>query len=64
MQLTLYRLSVWATGASYGSKLQDLKYAMPAIDDGRAARALTPRVACIYHYYEISRAPPWPAQSI
>ncbi len=26
IQLTLYRLSVWATDASYGAKLQDLKY--------------------------------------
>jgi hypothetical protein len=32
IQLTLYRLSVWATGASYGAKLQDLKYTIPAID--------------------------------
>ncbi|KAH9006935.1 hypothetical protein EDB86DRAFT_2769968, partial [Lactarius hatsudake] len=26
IQLTLYRLSVWANGASYGAKLQDLEY--------------------------------------
>ncbi|KAI0320678.1 Pex12 amino terminal region-domain-containing protein [Amylostereum chailletii] len=26
IQLTLYRLSVWTTGASYGAKLQDLRY--------------------------------------
>jgi hypothetical protein len=52
MQLTLYRLSVWATGASYGSKLQDLKYAIPAIDDGRGARALTPLVACVLKIHE------------
>jgi hypothetical protein len=58
MQLTLYRLSVWATGASYGAKLQDLKYAIPTRDDGRGARALTPRMACIF-FYENSRAPPW-----
>jgi hypothetical protein len=30
LQLTLYRLSVWATGASYGAKLQDLKYVVPS----------------------------------
>ncbi|KAI0307272.1 Pex12 amino terminal region-domain-containing protein [Multifurca ochricompacta] len=33
IQLTLYRLSVWATGASYGAKLQDLKYIIPLTDD-------------------------------
>ncbi|KAH9977897.1 Pex12 amino terminal region-domain-containing protein [Lactifluus volemus] len=49
MQLTLYRLSVWATGASYGSKLQDLKYAMPAIDDGRAALSRLPRKVLLAH---------------
>jgi hypothetical protein len=33
----LYRLSVWATGASYGAKLQDLKYthAVSSAGDGR-----------------------------
>jgi peroxin-2 len=30
IRLTLYRLSVWATGASYGAKLQDLKYVVPS----------------------------------
>ena len=34
IQLTLYRLSVWATGASYGAKLQDLKYTVPSMSDG------------------------------
>lgn len=27
IQLVLYRLSVWQTGASYGAKLQGLRYA-------------------------------------
>ena len=37
IQLTLYRLSVWATGASYGAKLQDLKYthSVSSAGDGR-----------------------------
>lgn len=37
IQLMLYRLSVWATGASYGAKLQDLKYthAVSSAGDGR-----------------------------
>ncbi|KAI9512243.1 Pex12 amino terminal region-domain-containing protein [Russula earlei] len=38
IQLTLYRLSVWATGASYGAKLQDLKYTVASkTADGRLA---------------------------
>ena len=35
IRLTLYRLSIWATGASYGAKLQDLKYVVPSTADGR-----------------------------
>jgi peroxin-2 len=26
IQLTLYKLSIWNIGASYGAKLQDLRY--------------------------------------
>ncbi|KAJ7044485.1 Pex12 amino terminal region-domain-containing protein [Mycena alexandri] len=29
IQLVLYRLSVWNTGATYGAKLQDLRYVVP-----------------------------------
>ncbi len=29
IQLTLYKFSVWDTGASYGAKLQGLKYTAP-----------------------------------
>lgn len=29
IQLTLYKLSVWDTGATYGAKLQDLRYHTP-----------------------------------
>jgi len=37
IQLTLYRLSVWTTDASYGAKLQDLKYTYihSSASDGR-----------------------------
>lgn len=43
IQLTLYRLSVWATGASYGAKLQDLRYTYTpsSASDGR-------RILCTY----------------
>jgi hypothetical protein len=43
IQLTLYRLSVCATGASYGAKLQDLRYAYTHLStsDGR-------RILCTY----------------
>ncbi|EGN93005.1 hypothetical protein SERLA73DRAFT_190126 [Serpula lacrymans var. lacrymans S7.3] len=30
IQLTLYKLSIWSTGASYGAKLQGLKYIAPS----------------------------------
>jgi len=45
IQLTLYRLSVWATGASYGAKLQDLRYTYThssASDDRR--------IFCTYYF--------------
>jgi peroxin-2 len=35
IRLTLYRLSIWATGATYGAKLQDLTYVVPSTADGR-----------------------------
>lgn len=37
IQLTLYKLSIWTTGASYGAQLQDLKYTT-----GAARGAITP----------------------
>ncbi|KAH9966060.1 Pex12 amino terminal region-domain-containing protein [Russula dissimulans] len=50
IQLTLYRLSVWATGASYGAKLQDLKYAVPSTtDDSRVLSARLPRKILLVH---------------
>jgi peroxin-2 len=45
IQLTLYRLSVWATGASYGAKLQDLKYTYTASSASNA------RVLCTCNHF-------------
>lgn len=39
IQLTLYRLSVWNLGASYGAKLQGLRYITPPSLDRKLARA-------------------------
>ncbi|KAJ6515746.1 Pex12 amino terminal region-domain-containing protein [Mycena sanguinolenta] len=38
IQLVLYKLSVWNTGATYGAKLQDLRYEVPN-PSGRLSRA-------------------------
>ena len=38
IQLTLYKLSIWNQGASYGARLQDLRYTAP-IHTARQARA-------------------------
>lgn len=38
IQLVLYKLSVWNTGATYGAKLQDLRYVVPNLS-GRLSRA-------------------------
>jgi peroxin-2 len=38
IQLVLYKLSVWNTGATYGAKLQDLRYVVPQ-SAGRLSRA-------------------------
>ncbi|KAI0268378.1 Pex12 amino terminal region-domain-containing protein [Gloeopeniophorella convolvens] len=48
IQLTLYKLSVWATGASYGAKLQDLKYSIPSTN-GRGVPSRLPRKILIVH---------------
>lgn len=39
IQLTLYKLSVWNLGATYGAKLQDLKYKVPQSLGQKLARA-------------------------
>lgn len=38
IQLVLYKLSVWNTGATYGAKLQDLRYVVPP-SSGSLSRA-------------------------
>ena len=38
IQLTLYKLSIWNQGASYGARLQDLRYTAPK-NTSRQARA-------------------------
>ncbi|KAF9008941.1 Pex12 amino terminal region-domain-containing protein [Cyathus striatus] len=44
IQLTLYKLSIWNTGASYGSKLQDLRYkTRPSNANSRAPSGLPSR---------------------
>ncbi|KAH8976629.1 hypothetical protein EDB86DRAFT_1654568 [Lactarius hatsudake] len=48
IQLTLYRLSVWANGASYGAKLQDLEYTN-ASANGRSVSFRLPRKILLVH---------------
>ncbi|KAI9448147.1 Pex12 amino terminal region-domain-containing protein [Lactarius indigo] len=48
IQLTLYRLSVWANGASYGAKLQDLEYTIASVD-GRNISSRLPRKILLVH---------------
>ncbi|KAG6833895.1 hypothetical protein H0H87_007906 [Tephrocybe sp. NHM501043] len=38
LQLTLYKLSIWNTGASYGAKLQDLRYTVSRASGKTLAR--------------------------
>ncbi|GLB33946.1 putative pex2 / Pex12 amino terminal region [Lyophyllum shimeji] len=50
IQLTLYKLSIWNTGASYGAKLQDLRYTLPASQQGRRlAPSGLPRRTLLLH---------------
>jgi len=39
IQLTLYKLSVWNIGATYGAKLQDLRYRVPVTSGQPSTRA-------------------------
>lgn len=48
IQLTLYRLSVWANGASYGAKLQDLEYTIASANGGSVSSRL-PRKILLVH---------------
>ncbi|KAF8238819.1 peroxisomal biogenesis factor 2 [Tricholoma matsutake] len=49
IQLTLYKLSIWNTGASYGAKLQDLRYTVPPSSDRFLAPSGLPRQLLVIH---------------
>ncbi|KAJ7507959.1 peroxisomal biogenesis factor 2 [Mycena galericulata] len=48
IQLVLYKLSVWDTGATYGAKLQDLRYVDPH-SSGRLSPSGLPRRRLLLH---------------
>ncbi|KAF8195735.1 Pex12 amino terminal region-domain-containing protein [Mycena galopus ATCC 62051] len=48
IQLVLYKLSVWNTGATYGAKLQDLRYVVPN-SSGRLSPSGLPRRVLLVH---------------
>ncbi|KAF8623437.1 hypothetical protein AX15_006379 [Amanita polypyramis BW_CC] len=47
-QLVLYKLSIWNTGASYGSKLQDLRYIVLATEGPTAPSGLPQRTLLLH----------------
>ncbi|KDQ64645.1 hypothetical protein JAAARDRAFT_167135 [Jaapia argillacea MUCL 33604] len=49
IQLTLYKLSIWNTGASYGAKLQDLRYTVPHSIARSLAPSGLPRIILLLH---------------
>ncbi|TFK43407.1 Pex12 amino terminal region-domain-containing protein [Crucibulum laeve] len=49
IQLVLYKLSVWNTGASYGAKLQDLRYIVPSWSAGSLTPSGLPRRTLLLH---------------
>ncbi|KAJ3842119.1 peroxisomal biogenesis factor 2 [Lentinula raphanica] len=49
IQLVLYRLSVWNSGASYGAKLQGLRYITPASHGRKLAPSNLPRQILLMH---------------
>ncbi|KAJ8698309.1 peroxisome assembly protein (Peroxin-2) [Pleurotus ostreatus] len=49
IQLTLYKLSVWNLGATYGAKLQDLKYKVPQNLGQKFAPSGLPRRTLFIH---------------
>ncbi|KAF8076535.1 peroxisomal biogenesis factor 2 [Lyophyllum atratum] len=49
IQLTLYKLSIWNTGASYGAKLQDLRYVVPKSEGKPLAPSGLPRRILLLH---------------
>ncbi|KAF5388451.1 hypothetical protein D9615_000531 [Tricholomella constricta] len=49
IQLMLYKLSIWNTGASYGAKLQDLRYIAPSSPGKSLAPSGLPRRTLLLH---------------
>ncbi|KDR83605.1 hypothetical protein GALMADRAFT_219427 [Galerina marginata CBS 339.88] len=49
IQLTLYKLSIWDIGASYGAKLQDLRYVVPITSSKRLTPSGLPRNTLLMH---------------
>ncbi|RDB22809.1 Peroxisome biogenesis factor 2 [Hypsizygus marmoreus] len=49
IQLTLYKLSIWNTGASYGAKLQDLRYVVPESPGKTLSPSGLPRRTLVLH---------------
>ncbi|KIM90935.1 hypothetical protein PILCRDRAFT_811429 [Piloderma croceum F 1598] len=49
IQLTLYKLSIWNIGASYGAKLQDLRYVVPSSHKYSLAPSGLPRRTLLIH---------------
>ncbi|KAJ7228520.1 Pex12 amino terminal region-domain-containing protein [Mycena pura] len=48
VQLVLYKLSVWDTGATYGARLQDLRYVVPRASGGLSPSGL-PQQTLLVH---------------
>ncbi|KAF9651226.1 hypothetical protein BDM02DRAFT_3110939 [Thelephora ganbajun] len=49
IQLTLYKLSVWDSGATYGAKLQDLRYRVPSTSGTVLTASGLPRDRLLLH---------------
>ncbi|KAF9057693.1 peroxisomal biogenesis factor 2 [Panaeolus papilionaceus] len=49
IQLVLYKFAIWDTGASYGAKLQDLRYVVPQRNSNRLTPSGLPRKTLIIH---------------
>src|SRR6266702_7975558 len=56
IQLTLYRLSVWANGASYGAKLQDLEYTIASADGRSICASHLPSVSSFFLHSNVPEA--------
>ncbi|KAF9247336.1 Pex12 amino terminal region-domain-containing protein [Melanogaster broomeanus] len=49
IQLTLYKFSIWNLGASYGARLQGLRYSVPSSSCGPVSPAGLPRRTLLIH---------------